>query len=45
MPERPHPDLDQVRDALQKRHEDVPEPPQESEPEPEPESEEDDGET
>ncbi len=40
MPERPHPDLDRVRDALAKRDEDVPEP----EPETPPEDEEDDGE-
>ena len=42
MPERPRPDLGRVRDALQKRDEDVPE----AEPEPEtpPEDEEDDGE-
>jgi len=36
MPERPHPDLDRVRDALQKRDEPEPETP--------PEDEEDDGE-
>ena len=33
MPERPHPDMDRVRDALSERDETVPEP----EPRPEPE--------
>ena len=41
MPERPHPDLDRVRDALRERDEDVPEPPEENEQD---QSEEDDGE-
>ncbi len=42
MPERPHPDLGRVRDALTKRDVDVPEPA--PEPETPPEDEEDDGE-
>jgi hypothetical protein len=42
MPERPHPDLDRVRDALSERDETVPEP----EPTPaEDDEQEDDGET
>jgi hypothetical protein len=40
MPERPHPDLDRVRDALSERDETVPEP----EPPPENDEPEDDGE-
>jgi hypothetical protein len=43
MTERPHPDLDRVRDALQQRDEEVPEPPPEEAPD-EDASEDDDGE-
>ncbi len=31
MPERPHPDLDRVREALERRDDEVPEEPQEEE--------------
>ena len=41
MPERPHPDLSRVRDALRERDESVPDEPEETPEEPEPE---DDGE-
>ncbi len=43
MPERPRPDLNRVREALEKRDEDVPEEPQE--PQEEEQDTEDDGDT
>jgi hypothetical protein len=43
MPERPHPDLDRVREALGERDETVPEPPPDEPPADEPPPE-DDGE-